>query len=223
MKEFLGTAEDTLKVDAADRKIVARTIDPGGLVLNVDGQPRFRLSVTYHCELSESRKYLAVDRSTFNVFVVDQGMPLIRYDYLRRPRKTPGAHINFRMDTEAAATALKVAGNNRKTKQRRKRGHGDGHGTPSQLHLPVGGPRFRPCLEDVLEFLATELAVDSASTWQDALTEGRTLWRETQLKAATQDNPEAAAEALRELGYLVEWDSASGEVPQLRLHRLGQF
>lgn len=223
LKEFLGTAEDTLKVEAVSKKIVAHTVDREGLTLCVEGAPRFRLSVSYHCELSQSLKYLAVDRSTFNVFVIDQGMPLIRYDYLRTPRKTPGAHINFRMDTDAAATALRVAGNNRLSKNRRKRGHGDGHGTPSQLHLPVGGPRFRPCLEDVLEFLAIELAIDCAPTWKEALAEGRMLWRETQLKAAVHDNPEAAAEALRDLGYNVYWDSTRAPIPPLRTHRLGQL
>ena len=30
----------------------------------------------------------------------------------------------------------------------------------SDLHIPLGGPRYRPCLEDLLEFLIVEFGLD---------------------------------------------------------------
>jgi hypothetical protein len=39
----------------------------------------------------------------------------------------------------------------------------------SDLHFPVGGSRFRPSLEDVLDMLVRELGVDHEPGWRDAL------------------------------------------------------
>lgn len=93
---------------------------------------------------------------------------------------------------------------------------------PSQLHLPLGGPRFRPALEDVLEMLVVEFAIDRSAEWRSSLREGRSLWRDTQLRAAVADNPEAAVEALTELGFSVEWLGSTEEKPGLRSQKLEQ-
>jgi hypothetical protein len=223
LHDFLNTDENYLSVVAVDRKISVKT-QGAGVALKVGGTDRFRLSVHYHCELSESGKYLAVDSSKFNVFELTVGMPLLRYDYLRKPRsRTPGAHINFRMDSAAADSALEHAGDNRRTRTRRGRHHGEGHGLPSELHLPVGGPRFRPCLEDVLEFLVTDLAVDCSAGWRDAIVQGRQVWRDRQLRAAVSDNPLAAIDSLSEMGYEVRWLGGSEAEPELRAPRISQF
>jgi hypothetical protein len=61
------------------------------------------------------------------------------------------------------------------------------------LHLPVGGDRFRPCLEDVIEFLVVECRFDCQVGWRTVLEAGRERWRRMQTRTA----------ALRALGYAV--------------------
>ena len=72
---------------------------------------------------------------------------------------------------------------------------------PAELHFPLGGPRFRPCLEDVMEMLIDEFGVDHQQDAKAALLAGR---KGTQLAAAVRDSPETVARVLvDELGYEV--------------------
>ena len=73
----------------------------------------------------------------------------------------------------------------------------------SSLHLPIGGERFRPCLEDFLQFLVVDCGVDHHEGWFEPLTRGRERWRRKQLAAVVRDVPGEAALALRELGWTV--------------------
>jgi hypothetical protein len=74
----------------------------------------------------------------------------------------------------------------------------------SDLHFPLGGPRFRPCLEDVLQFLIEEFSIDHEDTAREAIEEGRRTWRRYQTGAAVRDCPQEAARVLEILGYKVE-------------------
>jgi hypothetical protein len=68
----------------------------------------------------------------------------------------------------------------------------------SRLHLPVGGRRYRPTLEDVIEFLVTEKLAEPRDGWRAVVDAQRCHWETIQLKAAVRRNPQAAAEVLRE-------------------------
>lgn len=77
----------------------------------------------------------------------------------------------------------------------------------SKMHLPVGpvgGRRFRPSLEDVIELLIVEGLVEARVGWQEALNETRRPFQELQLKAAVRKYPELAAEALQKMDWTVE-------------------
>ena len=87
------------------------------------------------------------------------------------------------------------------------------------LHFPVGGHRFRPALEDVLEMLIDEFGVDKSGDTLERLQAARVRWRRTQTRAAARDAPGAAAESLRAMGYVVEPPSGSSDHPE-RLDRL---
>jgi hypothetical protein len=67
-------------------------------------------------------------------------------------------------------------------------------------HFPVGGKRFLPCLEDVVEYVILEGLAAPRASWQDAVEEHRADFHRIQLKAAVRRDPDAATEALREIG-----------------------
>lgn len=73
----------------------------------------------------------------------------------------------------------------------------------SSLHLPVGGERFRPCVEDVLEFAARELGIDVIEGWKSSVAEGRERWRRMQFRSTVRGLQEEAATVLREHGWTV--------------------
>jgi hypothetical protein len=97
-------------------------------------------------------------------------------------------------------------GDKRKRARRRLKSMERGSSIPrlSDLHLPLGGPRFRPCLEDLLQMLIDELGVDAERGAKRALARGRADWRRKQLGASVRDSPETAARVLREMHYTVE-------------------
>ncbi len=99
--------------------------------------------------------------------------PLIRFHYLRGRSIVP-AHIHVHAE-RGVITAVRAFG-----------------GTPlpaklHDLHLPVGGRRFRPSMEDVIEFLVEEWHVDPQARWRERLEEGRRRWEAIQLAAALRD------------------------------------
>lgn len=73
----------------------------------------------------------------------------------------------------------------------------------SALHFPLGGHRFRPAFEDVLEMLVREFGLDTRDGWEDAIRAGRERWRAAQLRAVVRDDPDGAARTLNLLGYQV--------------------
>jgi len=68
-----------------------------------------------------------------------------------------------------------------------------------RLHLPVGGFRYRPCLEDFIEFLVDEGLVPGKANWREALEATRAEYRRGQLWTLIVKNPNVAREALASL------------------------
>jgi hypothetical protein len=73
----------------------------------------------------------------------------------------------------------------------------------ASLHIPVSGSRFRPCLEDFIQFLLCECLFDAEAGWRANVDAGRERWRLRQCAAVARDAPEEAARVLRDLGYVV--------------------
>ncbi|MGN6524344.1 MAG: hypothetical protein ACTHMZ_14260 [Actinomycetes bacterium] len=82
------------------------------------------------------------------------------------------------------------------------------------LHIPLGGARFRPCLEDFLEFLIHQVGFDAKQPWAEVLAAGRERWRRTQLAASVRDCPEEAARVLVGLGYGIQIPATGEPAPQ---------
>ena len=71
----------------------------------------------------------------------------------------------------------------------------------SDIHFPVGGPRLRPTLEDLLEMLIHDLGIDHSDSALDALADARAGWRRDQARAIVGADQETAAQVLREAGW----------------------
>ncbi|MDY5147642.1 hypothetical protein R6G73_01915 [Actinotignum sanguinis] len=66
----------------------------------------------------------------------------------------------------------------------------------SDVHFPVGGRRFRPCLEEILLFVIDEFGVQCTPQARAALQQGMQKWEEIQLKAVVRDNRASVLQAL---------------------------
>lgn len=146
-----------------------------------------------------------MDSSAFVIGAYGFDQPLFRLDCLRDPRSgIPSVHYNIHAHRDEFVYALLQGESNRR--QRKRRSGLDAKGAYpriSQLHFPVGGPRFRPCLEDMLQRSSRSSACKRRRTgarcWERAVPSGGQL-----SCALIWKNPGLAAEVLTERGYSVE-------------------
>lgn len=137
--------------------------------------------------------FLANSQSTYTLQfdIGDDAMPLVTYDYVRDvPNKYPEAHLHLHGSSEAHQSLAKL--------RDIKRSNLD------DLHFPVGGRRYRPALEDLIEFCILENFVDKKRGWRAAVEKARDEFYKTQLSAAVRRDPNTAAEALRRDGWTVK-------------------
>lgn len=187
LRETLPGASPAKAIWNQDRVVVR----PGGPIrLLVKNRPLATLDLHLRCRMDAHGKWLAIEQSGFNVYAALDKMPIFRFEYVRDARTCPCAHIQVHAHRGALSHLLSQAG------------HDSAHDM-SALHLPVGGARFRPCLEDVIHFLIEDCGFDSVPNWFDAVKAGRARWRRIQARTVARDLPEDAAEALRALGYTV--------------------
>lgn len=167
------------------------------LLLSLDDNPIITVEVKYWCIWDRPRQYLATEESNFVVRVHGVDNPLFHVDYIRDPTaKVPVSHVQVHAHRDEFVHLM--------TRSKRVTKTDDlGLAAISRFHFPMGGHRFRPCLEDLLEVLINEFNVDRPDTWRTALAEGRQRWRAIQLKSAVRDAPEETISALAGLGYEV--------------------
>lgn len=138
-------------------------------------------------------EYLAMTRSTLSLYTseyMESEQLIVGIDYIREPaNKYPGCHLHVHGDRDDLDRIyLGDARDSRKLRD---------------LHLPVGGKRFRPTLEDLIEFVITEEMAIPDNGWPKVLAEHRRRWEDLQLKAAVRRQPEVAADALKKKGWTV--------------------
>lgn len=191
---------------------------PGeGVSLDVDGVPLLTLKANFGCCWDDHARFLSVERSRIAVFAGSASQPLFRYEYERSATSVPAAHLHVHAHRDALTFALSRAGSSTRRGSRRA----EGHSVPAvqDVHFPLGGHRFRPALEDVLEMLVDEFGVDQLEGSLAELRDVRAQWRRIQTRAAVRDAPRDAADSLRALGYTITWDHDVLE-PADRLDRL---
>ncbi len=179
-----------LEILASGDRVVIRVPGKDPLPLFAQGQRIAGFKVSVSCQLDSAGVYLAIYESTYDLLAeVDRG-PLLRFHYRRYQQSEPSAHIHVHGHRGALSHLLSQTG----------------HETPHEmaaLHLPVGGSRYRPCLEDFIQFLICECQFDAEAGWRAHVDAGRERWRLRQAGTVARDAPEEAARVLRELGYQV--------------------
>lgn len=159
--------------------------------------PTMFLSIFYTLVADEERQYLTVDSSHFGIFLKEGRRGLLaHWDYDRAPQNNyPPAHVQVAGTSEVFAEMSRLARDklNLKCPDRELR----------DLHFPVGGRRYRPSLEDVIEFLVIEGLVESRPKADEVIQKSRAGWEERQLRAAVRRNPEAAIKQLEDDGFVV--------------------
>ncbi|MFJ9420736.1 hypothetical protein [Streptomyces sp. NPDC101249] len=139
------------------------------------------MDVSFQLRLDMEREHLMVHKSFVGVFGTQQAKQgLFHYDYERdKADGYPDAHLQVYGVSDLFHTL-----NDPKT---------DAGRSQAQLHFPVGGRRFRPCLEDVIEFLVVERLVEARDNYRLVLDSGRERFRRNQLMAAMRRDPAAVA------------------------------
>lgn len=210
---------DGFEATHSNNRLVVRQRPDKGIVLTFDGQPLLVLKAEFYCEWNRENQFLAVQSSTIKVLTSASTQPLFRYEYLRAPNNVPSAHLHVHAHRDAMTYVMTKVG--RTTQRPQRRGGKDGIPALQDLHFPLGGHRFRPALEDILEMLIDEFDIDHERGARDVLAEARAAWRMTQTKAAVRDAPGAAVDALAALGYrITPPDSAATTRHEDRLRSL---
>ncbi|WP_025102440.1 hypothetical protein [Microbacterium paraoxydans] len=165
--------------------------------LFVDGHRLATLGVQIYLGLDSSGQFLKAWQSKIAVHSTLDRTPLVRQEFdAAMSESAPLAHWHVHADRGALSHLLGRAHAVR----------GDVVKKPhdmSSLHFPVGGERFRPCIEDVLEFLVREFGIDRQDGWESAVRDGRERWRRMQFRSTVRDLPDEAADVLRKHGWSV--------------------
>jgi hypothetical protein len=185
--EIVGRRCRIVPEDQTDRK--------GGVPLRVrgeppDGKPFAWLRLTYLLCMDKAETWMAVDQSKIWLTSALDDAPIIRFEYQRNAYRAPGSHIQVHGHRGALSHLLTKAGHERPHEM-------------SALHIPTGGARFRPGVEDVVQFLIQDCRFEGKRNWRKAVEQERAAFRRIQLRAAARALPSDAAEALRASGYTV--------------------
>lgn len=157
------------------------------------------LTLRFGCRPDSSGRYMAVTNSAMAVWSAKERNPLFRLEYQDDMRTKPACHWQVHAERGALSHVLTMGGHNRPT-------------LLSALHIPVGGARGRPGLEDFLEFVIVEIGADASDDWKETLNRSREGWRRRQIATAVRDVPSEAVRVLMELGYSVT-DPVDGPAP----------
>ncbi len=174
-----------------------------------DQPARLWLRTSFQVRLDDSREHLAVVRSVF-ALVIDQGSkrPAVRVEYDRDQGNEPDDAIPARHRRSAAH--VQIHGSSEELAYVQGLNGSQPLRGLEKFHIPVGGRRFRPSLEDFVEFLWTERLVPGLHDgWQEVLTRHRSNWLTLQLRAAVRGDPATAARQLQSMGYTIAEPTAT--------------
>lgn len=160
-----------------------------GIPLTIDARtPACYLGAMQVLGLDHERRYLTTKRARYGVYLDPEfeGHVLCHYDYDREPSNDyPNPHVQI--DGSSDALDELSARLDYVTAEL------------GRLHFPVGSRRYRPSLEDVIEFAITEGFARGRPGWRDVVSRHREDWEKIQLRVAIRRDPETARSALTDL------------------------
>lgn len=169
-------------------------------------EPWMWLNVSFKVSLIKLQ-YLTVESSVVSLVIDDKSRrPVFRVEFDRDRGVEPSDLETGRHARNAAHVQIHGAspelsyihGRNGLPKVRTLEDH----------HFPVGGRRFRPTLEDFIEFIYLEQLVPNLHQgWREVINKHRSDWLDIQLKAAVREKPHIAIEKLIDMGYTVRGPS----------------
>lgn len=173
--------------------------------LTIEDRRRLRLTVSYECRASPRHSFMLVERSNFILLPAEGSEPLVQLEYIRHPHSdVPCCHLQVHAHRDDWTFAMTRNGVGSRRRKVAKRASTERVPQLSDVHLPVGGPRLRPTLEDFLEMLIHDLGVDHTPDALAILAQQRRGWRTDQSRAIIASLPDVAAEVLRDQGYTVK-------------------
>lgn len=135
--------ELTAKGTRASLQPEGQTDKKGGVPLYASGELLAWLRIDFLCRFDATNEFLAIDKSKMWMVAQVDATPLFRFEYLYDADWVPHSHIQVHGERGALSHLLSQTG--------RSKPH-----SMSTLHLPTGGSRFRPNLEDVVQFLVKD-------------------------------------------------------------------
>lgn len=164
--------------------------------LFVDGEKLAELSISLYLDMDWTDTLLKNVRTDCAAYSVLDRQPLFRMDYRADMQSAPIAHWQFHAERGAITHLLSMAQSHRPKSV-------EAPHMLSRLHFPVGGERFRPCIEDLIHFVINECGVDAVSGWEKTIEAGRERWRRIQLRTVVRDLQQEAADILAREGWSV--------------------
>ncbi|GAA3760845.1 hypothetical protein GCM10022379_30870 [Micromonospora maritima] len=204
-RTFAETLQGLLNKTVCDNARVVARVATGQAVVGTDlvglrskpvrmrSAARTSIWLDVQCLLTldqDEGRFLTIEASYCALKFGDTPEPLLHYDFQRDKEQYTEAHLQVCASHPTFETFLSELG--------RK-----GVGGLSKIHLPVGGRRFRPALEDVLECLIIEGLVEAKNGWQQLIESTRRDYRRRQIAAVVRRNTGTAMAELERLGYRV--------------------
>lgn len=146
------------------------------------------LRVVHTFRLDDAGRWLMNVRETFGLYAdPDFESVVCHYDYDRDPDNAyPSPHLQVGGDSPPLDAVCAASG---------------ADVTLARVHFPVGGRRFRPALEDLVEVLILEGMATGRPGWEAVVEEHRAEYHRHQLAAAVRRDPDTALRVLREEGH----------------------
>ena len=172
-------------------KVSRKSPAPQTIPLTINKKPAsLFLYIAHTLVVDDWDSFLANTKSTYSLQFSseDNSKNLLTYDYVRDPpNEYPAAHLHVYGSTNELEGL--IAPPDVRAKK------------VSDLHIPVGGRRFRPSLEDLIEFCIVEDLVKPRPNWDEVVEESRNTYRRKQFAAAVRRSPDDAIRTLHKIGW----------------------
>lgn len=135
-----------------------------------DGDAIGMLELDYALGFDRLGRHLAVQGSSFKLKDRRGKKPILRVEYLRDARDVPCSHVHVHAESGLFTELLAATGHKSAA-------------SVASIHIPTGGDRFRPCVEDFIQFLIVECRIAARDGWREEVEAAREEYRRIQTAA----------------------------------------